>query len=122
MASAASRGCGPIAAGMPGFRIPAFSKAIAPSVSPRKCWWSSETGAITVAAGRSITLVASKRPPSPTSIKAASAGTRENARNAAAVVISKKVIGKPRLTDSHSVRSAASAGSSINLPARRMRS
>ena len=47
---------------------------------------------------------------------------RENARKAATVVISKKVIGWPALTSSHSVRISSSVWSSISWPATRMRS
>ena len=42
--------------------------------------------------GSAMTLVASSRPPSPTSTMQASAGTRAKARKAAAVVASKKLI------------------------------
>ena len=64
---------------------------------------------IAVTAGRRTTLVASSRPPSPTSSSTMSAGVRAKARKAAAVVISKKVIGASRLARSHSSRSAISA-------------
>ncbi len=73
-------------------------------------------------AGRSITLVASKRPPSPVSSSRMSAGWRAKARKAAAVVISKKVMGAPQLACSHSSSSAASSASSMSAPASRMRS
>ena len=66
--------------------------------------------------------VASRRPPSPTSSSAISAGVRTKASNAAAVVISKKVIGLSPLARSHSSSSAISAFSSISCPATRMRS
>ena len=56
-------------------------------------WWSSDTGVTTVSRGRSTTLVASSRPPRPTSSRHQSAGVSAMARKAAAVVISKKVIG-----------------------------
>src|SRR5579871_2113337 len=48
---------------------------------------------MTVASGRSITLVASRRPPSPTSNSRTSAGCWANSSRAAAVVISNTVIG-----------------------------
>ena len=48
---------------------------------------------MTLSAGRATTLVASSRPPRPTSRITASAGCSAKARKAAAVVISKKVIG-----------------------------
>ena len=74
--------CGAIMPGMPGFRMPAFSKAILSIVSPRNCLWSIDTGVITVASGAASTLVESNRPPSPVSSNNRSAGVRENARNA----------------------------------------
>ena len=46
-----------------------------------------------VAAGEAITFVESRRPPSPVSNKHQSASVSEKAKKAAAVVISKKVIG-----------------------------
>ena len=52
-------------------------------------------GVITVNAGFFIMLVASSLPPSPVSRITTSAGTLANARKAAAVVISKNVIGLP---------------------------
>ena len=52
--------------------------------------------------GLLIIFVASKRPPSPTSNSNKSAGWRENANIAAAVVISKKVIFSPLFAFSHS--------------------
>ena len=56
----ASADCGAIAAGTPGFRMPAFSNAISPMVSPRKTMWSIDTGVITVAPGDGRTLVGIK--------------------------------------------------------------
>jgi hypothetical protein len=67
-------------------------------------------------------LVASSRPPSPTSSSTASAGVSAKARNAAAVVISKKVIGAPRFAASQVSRRLISRSSSISSPASRMRS
>ena len=82
--------------GTPRLRIPAFSPAISGRVSPRYCWWSMETGVMIVRRGRSMTLVASSRPPRPTSSRVQSAGVRAKARKAAQVVISKKVISSGR--------------------------
>jgi hypothetical protein len=84
--------------------------------------WSNETGVITETSGGLITLVASSRPPMPTSSSVRSAGVRAKARKAATVVISKNVIGRPALTRSTSCRIAISASSSISVPATRMRS
>ena len=58
----------------------------------------------------------------PTSMMPSSAGTREKARNASAVVMSKKEIGVSPLASSHSVSSSSSTSSSINSLATRMRS
>ena len=54
--------------------MPAFSKAILASVSPRYCMWSKEMGISTLTRGRSITLVESSRPPRPVSSSRMSAG------------------------------------------------
>ena len=51
-ARGASAACGPTTQGTPRFRMPAFSPAISASVSPRYCWWSIETGVMTVSRGR----------------------------------------------------------------------
>ena len=64
-------------------------------------------GAITVASGASITLVASSRPPRPTSSSSTSAGCCANRQNAAAVSISKMVIGAPALARSQCSSAAA---------------
>ena len=93
MTASASRVWPAITAGTPDLRMPAFSAAIASMVSPRKSRWSSETRVITLAIGLSTTLVASSRPPRPTSSRRASAGCRAKRRNAAAVSISNTVIG-----------------------------
>ena len=107
---------------MPCLRMPAFSPAISGRVSPRYCWWSMETGVMTVRRGRSTTLVASRRPPRPTSSRVKSAGVSLMARKAAAVVISKKVMGWPALAASQRSSAAARSGSGMSVPARRMRS
>ena len=65
----ASGRCRAKTAGIPGFRIPAFSLAMASMVWPRYASWSKSMGVITVRTG-STTLVESRRPPRPTSITA----------------------------------------------------
>ncbi len=92
MTASASRGCAATIAGAPRLRMPAFSAAIFSSVSPRNSVWSMETGVMTVASGCAITLVASSRPPKPTSSSSTSAGWRENSSEPAAVVISNTVM------------------------------
>ncbi len=84
--------------------------------------WSKETGVTTDTSGRATTLVASRRPPMPTSSSTRSAGVRAKARKAATVVTSKKVMGRPALTRSTSSRMAESASSATSSPATRMRS
>src|SRR5437879_4534907 len=65
MTLAASSGCGPITDGTPGFRMPAFSAAIAATVSPRNARRASETGAIAGTSGRRATMGGASLPPSP---------------------------------------------------------
>ena len=109
-APSAAGGCAPTTARTPGRRMPAFSAAIAATVRPRKASWSRLTGAMTQSAGCSAaTLVASRRPPIPTSSSVKSAGSRANASSAAHVVASKSVIGAPPFTSSTSRSSAVSS-------------
>ena len=109
--ASASRCCAATIAGTPRLRMPAFSAAILSSVSPRNSVWSIEIGVMTVASGCSITLVASSRPPRPTSSSSTSAGWRANSSRPAAVVISNTVIGAPALARSHSSSAAANSSS-----------
>ena len=81
----------------PGLRMPAFSQAILARLSPSLSAWSMAIGVMTLSAGRATTLVASSRPPSPTSRISASAGWSAKACRAAAVVISNCVIGGARI-------------------------
>ncbi len=69
--------------------MPAFSVAISSIVLPSHCMWSIATGVITATAP-SATLVASQRPPRPTSITATSTGASAKAANIMPVRISKK--------------------------------
>ncbi len=69
--------------------MPAFSVAICSIVSPSHCMWSSAIGVITATAP-SATLVASQRPPRPTSITATSTGASAKAANIIPVRTSKK--------------------------------
>ena len=64
--------------GTPAFMMPAFSPAISTSDSPRYSAWSKATLVTAVTSG-CTTLVASSRPPSPTSITATSTPSRANA-------------------------------------------
>ena len=73
--------------------IPAFSLAILSIVLPRYSVWSNPILVIIQSFFLSIMLVASNLPPNPVSIILISLGFLWNAINAAAVVISKKVIG-----------------------------
>ena len=64
--------------------IPAFSRAMPSTSLPRYSAWSRPIGVIT-ATVPSATLVASQRPPSPTSTMPASTGASANAANPIAV-------------------------------------
>ena len=86
-----------------------------------------EMGVMTVSAGRATTLVASRRPPSPTSRITASAGRSAKASSAAAVVTSKNVMAAPAFACwvrfSTSARNASSMGRALpSAPASSMRS
>ena len=91
IAASASGGWASDTSGTPARAMAAFSAAISAKVTPRYCWWSMPMLAIPLTRGRSMTLVASSRPPSPTSSRQASAGVRAKARIAAAVATSKKL-------------------------------
>ena len=80
----------PITAGRPGLKMPAFSQAMRSRVSPRNSTWSIPIDATPAARGVS-TLVASSRPPSPTSMTDTSTRAAANNSNAIAVVASKNV-------------------------------
>ena len=58
--------CGVMTAGTPALRMPAFSNAMASMLRPSQASWSKSTGVMTQSLG-STTLVASRRPPRPTS-------------------------------------------------------
>ena len=70
--SIASGTCGDVIAGQFGLNIPAFSLAILPTVSPSTSTWSKPSEVTPQTAGDLITLVASSRPPRPTSRTTAS--------------------------------------------------
>ena len=74
--------------------MPAFSPAIPAMSSPRYSTWSTLIGVMT-ATGALTTLVASQRPPRPTSITATSIGASANAANAIAVSTSNLLIAGP---------------------------
>ena len=80
------------------------------------------TAAIPQTSGRSITLVASSRPPSPTSITQASAGARAKARKATAVVVSKKLARCRRLRPGPPTAGRQARRPRSAVPAMRMRS
>ena len=81
---------GPSAMSRPGLAMPAFSLAISSTVSPRSWVWSSAIRVMVAATGRASTFVASRRPPSPTSMTPTSTCASRSARNAARVAVSKK--------------------------------
>ena len=128
-AASASSGSHPTRTGIPGFTIPAFSRAMSARVGPRIGTWSIAT-VVTTAARGVITLVASSRPPSPHSTAANRTRSSAKLRNAAAVIISKKE-GKrgsapERTPSSASARSRPirpkSAGPAISAAPMRIRS
>ncbi len=94
--------------------MPAFSKAISASVCPRWRSWSNAIDVMADVAGV-MTLVASKRPPSPTSMTAAVTFSRAKISNAMAVVTSKKVgvAARAPLAVSRSIASKRSRGRAI---------
>ena len=102
--------------------IPAFSAAMPVRLSPRNSRWSIEIEVMAQAAGRSITLVVSPRPPSPTSRMQRSAGSSAKSRKAAAVMTSNTVIGALALIRSTASSVSASAAVSTSPWVRRMRS
>src|SRR5437660_397317 len=123
--SATARGWPALTAGAPFFRMPAFSAATWASVGPSQRVCSSATGAIAQANG-STTLVASSRPPSPTSTTAICTRSCAKARKPISVVSSKKV--SPSSRSAHGTRraisasSAAARSSETGSPATRIRS
>ena len=104
----------------PGFAIPAFSRAMATSVGPSRSVWSRAMRVIAAARGVGITLVASSRPPRPTSTTARSTRASWKARNAASVATSKNE--SSGVASSARVRNDASASSPIGAPPTWMRS
>mmetsp|Transcript_228 Transcript_228/g.576 ORF Transcript_228/g.576 Transcript_228/m.576 type:complete len:262 (+) Transcript_228:1166-1951(+) len=120
--------CGPVTAGAPGFMIPAFSNAIFGSVSPRISMWSKPRAVMPQAAGWSTMLVASMRPPMPTSSTATSTFCCTKTRSASSVMNSKKN-GMPSSSVAFSVsvsnvhqKFSRKTSSSAGLPCSRMRS
>ena len=111
----------PVTVGTPGFMIPAFSPAISASVSPSISRWSSEIEVMAQAVG-TMTLVASPRPPKPTSSTQSSAGFAANSTKAAAVMTSNTVIGAPAFTCSMCSSVSANVSSVTSAPAMRKRS
>ena len=80
--------CSARTTGTPGFRIPAFSAAIAFSEWPKKFSWSKSMQVMMVTRGERM-LVASRRPPKPTSKTAKSTRSRAKYSKAKAVTHSK---------------------------------
>ncbi len=79
---------GPSTRGRPSRAVQSFSRAMASRVSPRYCWWSRPTLVSTVRMG-SVALVASQRPPMPTSTRATSTPVMRKADRAAVIISSK---------------------------------
>jgi len=105
---------------MPGFAMPAFSRAISASVPPSLSMWSNAMRVMAAARGAGRTFVASSRPPMPTSMTATSTFASRNATKAASVAVSKKL--RSGAPDSTRFKRRASAASSMGSPSIRMRS
>jgi hypothetical protein len=89
--------------------MPAFSQAIFSSVLPRYFMWSRSILVIALTSGRT-TLVLSSLPPSPTSTTAISAPRAAKSAKAIAVLASKKVAFRSRMSGrSRSVHMATAA-------------
>ena len=86
----ASTGSSPTITGSPALRMPAFSYAMLASEFPRWRSWSNAMEVIAPTTG-AMTLVASNRPPRPTSMTAVSTSARRKISKAMAVVTSKNV-------------------------------
>ena len=128
MAAIASGNCGATTTGTPGLMMPALSAAISAIVSPRMAVWSRLTGVMTLTAGVT-TLVASRRPPKPTSITLKSAPLSAKQRKAMAVRNSKRVAGPAsgsaalaRWCGQTEAVNSANVEGETGSPSRRMRS
>ena len=118
--ASASAGSRPITSGTPGLAIPAFSAAIETTSVPRYSSWSSAIDVIAVTIGLTR-LVASSRPPSPTSITPTSTPMRANHSQASRVANSKCVSGMraaSRSARSSPTRSTTRARGMVRPPAR----
>ena len=101
----------PVTARSPRLMMAAFSRAISGIVGPSHSMWSRSTLVI-AATPPSQALVASRRPPRPTSTTPTSIPRRANQANAAAVTSSNSVAGPSRL----GIRSATAMTSSMSAP------
>ena len=100
----------------------ALSAAISTTVAPRRSVWSSATPVTTATAG-SVTLVASQRPPSPTSSTAISTPRSANSHSAAPVSSSNSVSSSPsRRAVVTAMPIARAKGSSVATPGTSTRS
>ena len=120
--AAASGAWGPLTARPPACSTPAFSVAIRPRVGPRASVWSRPMLAKASTDRRGCTVVASRRPPRPTSSTASSTWASAKATKAAAVTSSNGVRSWRRARGCSSCSRRRSSASAINPPGRRMRS
>ena len=106
--------CGAVTTVAPGLMMPALSRAMASTVSPRIFVWSRLMDVMTHTCGDSTVLVASSVPPIPTSSTCQSSRRSAKAWKAMAVSVSKVVT--PSLlsasTDGHTASSVAAKSSS----------
>ena len=91
--------------------MPAFSAAMASTVSPRISVWSRPMRVMTAASGTSMTLVASRRPPRPTSSTTISHFAAWKRQKAMAVTSSNWVGASGMVSAACFTRSVASARS-----------
>ena len=101
--------------------IAAFSAAISASVAPSTAWWSRSMRAITTASGVP-TVVASSRPPRPTSSTATSTASRAKWSSPSAVVVSNIVASSLATSVPSASTPSTTASSAIGSPSTRMRS
>ena len=101
--------------------IAAFSSAISASVAPSTASWSRSMRASSVAAG-TPTVVASSRPPRPTSSTATSTASRAKWSRASAVVVSNMVASSRATSVPSASTPSATASSGIGAASTRMRS
>ncbi len=111
----------PQTAGLPGRKMPAFSRAMDSTSGPSQSVWSSPTET-TTATSASTTLTASSRPPRPTSSTIASGAAVSKTSRAASVLYSKNVSESPPRASAMRSNAVTRDASDAHCPSIRMRS